>query len=109
DLDFSTFERRTVNSERYYALVAEVIAGKSNDEWLRLLDSAEIPCIRLNSTEELYSDPHLCAAGFFHEHQGRAGETLVLPRFPVEFSKSPARMPGDAPRLSEHAREVLHG
>lgn len=109
DPDFATFEQRTVNSERYYALVAEVIAGKSNEDWLGLLGSAEIPCSRLNSTEELYSDPHLRATGFFQERQGRSGETIVLPGFPVAFSGSPARSPGEAPRLSEHARDVLRG
>jgi len=107
DPRFATFEQRTIHSEQYYALVADVLTGRTNDEWLRLLNQAEIPCIRLNTTEDLYSDPHLKRTSFFQELRDRSGETLVLPRFPVAFARSPALPPGSAPLLSEHADELL--
>ena len=107
DPRFAKFEMRTVNSEAYYALLGNALATKTNEEWLGLLNQAEIPCIRLNTTQELYSDPHLNQSRFFETIESRHGGEIVLPRFPIEFSKSPALPPGDAPTLSENADELL--
>jgi len=106
DPKFQSFEQRTVHSEEYYQLLGEILLTRPTNEWLRLLGEAEIPCIRLNTTTELYSDPHLNDVGFFVTRQDADGP-VVLPRFPIRFAKSPAQPPGSAPQLSEQASEIL--
>lgn len=106
DPRFASFEMRTHNSEAYYQLLESVIATRSSAEWEELLGAAEIPCSALNSTMSLYEDPHLADVGFFRETADQSGP-LMLPAFPIAFSRTPARSPANAPRLGENAEQVL--
>jgi crotonobetainyl-CoA:carnitine CoA-transferase CaiB-like acyl-CoA transferase len=106
DPRFCSFEGRTQNSEAYYQLLGDIIATRSCAEWESLLDEAEIPCAPLNSTASLYHDPHLAGVDFFREIADPSG-TLMLPSFPITFSRTPARLPATAPRLGEQGEKIL--
>jgi crotonobetainyl-CoA:carnitine CoA-transferase CaiB-like acyl-CoA transferase len=61
----------------------------------------------VNTLEDLATDPHLQATGFWqfvdHPTEGR----LRMPSFPVNFSATPASIDRHAPRLGEHTEELL--
>lgn len=90
-----------------YGMIAEVMPQRPTAEWLRLLDEADIPAMPVNTLEDLLTDPHLTATGFFvesdHPSEGRIRTTAP----PVRFATSPASLRRPAPRLGEHTREVL--
>jgi crotonobetainyl-CoA:carnitine CoA-transferase CaiB-like acyl-CoA transferase len=48
DPRFSTYAARTENTGALYALIEDVTATRSTDEWLELLDKANIPAMRYN-------------------------------------------------------------
>src|SRR5690606_1979274 len=107
DERFASQAARSANMADFCAMVAEIIAERTSEEWLELLDQAEIPCARLNSMADLYTDPHLSDVGFFRHlddpHDGR----LRLPFPPVRFSQTPADFKRAGPMLGEHTAEVL--
>lgn len=107
DERFSTFGARSANTDAYYALIAEAIATRTTVAWLTLLVEAGIPVARVNSTEDLFADPHLADVGFFvSQHDPRDGP-VRMPSFPVGFSRTPARASAPGPALGEHTVEIL--
>lgn len=107
DPRFRTLADRVRNIDATYAETAKIMATRTTREWLDLFARTRVPTIVVNTLEDLASDPHLEAVGFWqsvdHPTEGR----LKLPAFPVNFSATPASIERHAPRLGEHTREVL--
>lgn len=107
DPRFRTLADRVRHIDATYAETAKIMATRTTQEWLDLFGKTSVPTIVVNSLEELASDPHLEAVGFWksvdHPTEGR----LRLPAFPVNFGATPAGIGRHAPRLGEHTREVL--
>ncbi|GMU68055.1 MAG: CoA transferase [Steroidobacteraceae bacterium] len=107
DPRFRTLADRVRHIDATYAETAKIMATRTTQEWLDLFGKTSVPTIVVNSLEELASDPHLEAVGFWksvdHPTEGR----LRLPAFPVNFGATPAGIERHAPRLGEHTREVL--
>jgi crotonobetainyl-CoA:carnitine CoA-transferase CaiB-like acyl-CoA transferase len=79
----------------------------STANWLERLNAADIPCMRLNTLESLFTDPQLQATGFFemveHPSEGRVRQMRV----PASSSEPGRSQVLPAPRLGQHSREVL--
>jgi crotonobetainyl-CoA:carnitine CoA-transferase CaiB-like acyl-CoA transferase len=108
DPRFRTMGDRTRNIDDTYDVTARIIATRSTQEWLDLFAPTSVPVNRVNTLEDLATDPHLEATGFWqtveHPTEGRLRTTA----FPVNFSATPADVTRrHAPRLGEHTREVL--
>ncbi|ASR51758.1 CaiB/BaiF CoA transferase family protein [Blastomonas fulva] len=89
DPRFSTYEERTRHTGDLYAIIEEVAATKTTDEWVELLDKEDIPAMRFNRIEDVPSDPHLAATGFFMDaHAPHIGDYRTL-RHPIAFAGSP--------------------
>ena len=69
DPRFSTYAARTANINALYELVAEVAATKTTDEWLKLLEEADIPSMKCNTILDVINEPHLRGTGFIHERE----------------------------------------
>lgn len=109
DPRFSTFSARTDNAAAYYEELGRILLGKPTREWVELLERVEVPCIIVNRTRDLYSDPHLNDVGFFSAVRDQWGEALTLPRFPITFHGTPARRPEPGPRLGADTADILMG
>ena len=107
DERFSNIAARTRNVNVYYAFLEEELSKRPAEEWVELLEKAEIPVQKIISTDELLHDPHLADVGFFQEvDQPREGK-LRVPTFPVQFSETPARLCAGVPRLGEDTVQLL--
>lgn len=107
DERFSTYKARTANINALYELVAEVALTKTTDEWLKLLEAADIPSMKCNGILDALNDPHLRATGFVHERQHPAGFPYMAMEHPVNFTGTPADIRHEPPTLGEHTVEVL--
>ena len=109
DPRFSTYAARTQNINALYQLVGEVAATKTTDEWLKLLEEADIPSARCAKITEVIQDPHLRATGFVHErpHPAFGGAPYVAMEHPVKYSGTPADIRIEPPLLGQHTREIL--
>ncbi len=107
DPRFATLPQRTGNTDALYAIVAEEAAKKTTDEWLRLFGEAEIPASPVVTLDGLQQHPHLESVGFFESRDHPSEGAYLSMRFPVAYSATPCTVRRDAPRLGEHAAEVL--
>jgi crotonobetainyl-CoA:carnitine CoA-transferase CaiB-like acyl-CoA transferase len=104
---FKDISARTRNIDFVYKTVEEIIATKTTAEWLEIFEEGEIPCMPLNTPDDLLRDPHLQQVGFFRNvNHPTEGEIKDI-RFPVTFSATPVNTRCYAPRLGEHSREIL--
>ena len=107
DERFRTLADRVRNIDLTNRTTAEIMATRTTADWLSVLENSGIPHIVVNTLEDLATDPHLQATGFWqfvdHPTEGR----LRMPSFPVNFSATPASIDRHAPRLGEHTEELL--
>lgn len=104
---FATLAARIANIDEVYATVAELMPARTTAAWLADLQAAEIPAARVNRLEDLLSDPHLEAVGFWqqvdHPSAGRIRQSAV----PWTFTGSPPELRLTAPAIGEHTVALL--
>jgi crotonobetainyl-CoA:carnitine CoA-transferase CaiB-like acyl-CoA transferase len=99
---FFNQETRAVNSQAVGSFLESHLLERSTAEWMDLLSAEDIPVCAVNSIDDLYDDPHLAAVGLFSEVEHPTEGSLMMARFPVRFSRSPATIRRPAPNLGEH-------
>ena len=107
DERFRTLSDRVRNIDATNETTAMIMATRTTAEWLEVLASSGIPHIVVNTLEDLASDPHLEATGFWQSYDHPTEGRLRMPSFPVNFGATPASIRRHAPRLGEHTLEVL--
>ena len=107
DARFRTLPDRSRNLDAWNAAVAEVIATRTTAEWLEVLSAAGVPAMKVNTTDELFSDPHLQDVGFFRTLEHPIDGTLRLPGFPVQFYQTPAGFDSSARQQGADTIDVL--
>jgi len=107
DPRFKDQEARTQYAQEMGQFLSEQLPARTNAEWLELLHKIDIPACPVNSVDDLLSDPHLTAVGFFEEQTHPTEGTLNVARYPVRFGNSPADVRRLAPNLGEHNAQFL--
>ena len=103
---YATLAARSTNLPEFYALLDSEFVRRPAQEWISLLDDAEIPVAPLNAIDDMMSDPHLDEVGFWQSLASGDGD-LRFPGIPVTFSKTPGAITAGAPTLGEHTGEIL--
>jgi len=85
----------------YYAMLREAARAHTTEEWMRLGAEHHVPVMRANTLDEVLDDPHLKAVGFFELREHRTEGTWRAMKPPVKFSKTPAAIRRDPPRVGE--------
>lgn len=107
DPRFSTYSARTENITDLYAIIGEVALLNTTDDWLTLLDEANIPAMRYNTMSDVLADPHLNAVEFFQTREHPDAGAYRTMKHPVEFSATPTDIALDPPRLGADTETVL--
>ncbi len=107
DPRFATQETRTQFAPEVGQYLASHLPTRTNAEWLDLLHSIDIPACPVNAIEDLLTNPHLQAVGFFEEQEHPTEGRVNVARYPVRFAASPADIRHLAPNLGEHNEEFL--
>lgn len=90
----------TVRAQHFDALyqdLAYIVTTRTTQEWLELLEHADIPHSRVNSLEDLFEDPHLKDTGFFQRRDHPSEGPIMVPSIPVRFSRTPGSIHTLAP------------
>lgn len=103
--EFDTLQKRAGQIDRIYALLGQTFATRTTQEWLDFLSGLQIPCAPIQSTDDLFDDPHLAAIGFFETVESDAGP-IRYPGVPTWFSRTPGRVSGPTPHLDEQGEEL---
>lgn len=109
DPRFGSLRQRSLNVDAWCNAVAEQIAQRETAQWLQELPAIGVPAMALNSTDDLFNDPHLKDVGFFAEVQDAEDGPLRMPRPPVVFHRTPSTLHPGGPRLGQDTEQVLAG
>ncbi len=107
DPRFATMQGRTTHVDALYESVTVGMTARTTDEWIALLQPADIPCGRAGTLADLFDNEYLKETNFFervdHPVEGEALMTAV----PARFSASPPNTTRLWPTLGQHNREIL--
>jgi len=107
DPRFVTLGARIENIDLVYSETAALVAERTTGEWFALLGNTRVPIMKVNSLEDLITDEHLVATGFWKDVDHPTEGRLRLPGIPVTFSQTPGDIRRPPPRLGEHRAEIL--
>ena len=107
DPKFATITSRTENVDELYGMLADVLPSRTTVQWLDALGGAGIPAQPVLTTDGLFADPHAQAVGLFEPLTHPSEGDLILPRLPILFGGAASAPVRGAPRLGEHAAEIL--
>jgi formyl-CoA transferase len=108
--DDSRFEKnsnRVENRSLLIGLLAEIFLSRSTDEWLKLLNSAEVPCAPVQTVDQVFEAPQVLHREMLVQVEHPTAGTVRMTGIPVKFSLTPASVRLPPPLLGQHNEEVL--
>ena len=107
DPRFVTIGERLDHVDALYGESGKELVKKASAEWLDLLRRAEIPSGPVNTLEDLYTDPHLAATGFFRPFEHPTEGAMEIPDTAFRFDRAPLPVRLGQPHLGEHTEALL--
>ncbi|WP_038203008.1 CaiB/BaiF CoA-transferase family protein [Xenophilus azovorans] len=107
DSRFSISAQRSRNREVLVPLIAEAMLARTMQEWVPLLEAANVPCGPINDLEAVFEDPQVRHRGLKLSLPHGAGVQAPGVANPIRYSGTPIVYGQAAPRLGEHTDEVL--
>ena len=101
---FNRIEKReTINN-----LLENAFLTRKLDNWMAILNEADIPCGPVYTIEESYSDPQIIHRNSVFEINHSSEGKIKFRGFPVIFSESITKKNTLPPDLGMHTSEILH-
>lgn len=98
---------RSKRFQELYALIDKAMPERTTDEWVQALIEADIMFGKVNTPEDLLTDPHLAKLDMFPVVDHPTEGPVRLIGFPIEFTETPNTLRHLPPNLGQHSREVL--
>lgn len=110
DPRYSTNANRVAHAPEVIALIQAWVDGiADDDEVLRLLEEAHVPCAPILTMKEMVEHPHMQERGTVREVQDPKLGTATVPGMPLRFSGFPHNVPMEASALGADNAAVLSG
>jgi crotonobetainyl-CoA:carnitine CoA-transferase CaiB-like acyl-CoA transferase len=106
DERFATPKARRRNSAELCALLDEIFATRTRDEWGVAFDREDLWWAPVQSLDEVVDDPQVRASGAFVEVPDD-GSSATMVATPVDFAGTPWAPRAMPPELGQHTDEVL--
>jgi len=107
DPKYATIAARNGNRDELIPQLAALIRGRSSDEWIALLEQAQVPCGPINTIDRVFADPQIAARGMKLDLPHPRAGTLPSIANPIRFSATPIEYTHAPPVLGQHTDEVL--
>jgi formyl-CoA transferase len=107
DPRFEKNSNRVENRSLLIGLLGEIFLGRSTDEWLKLLNSAEVPCAPVQTVDQVFKAPQVLHREMLVQVEHPRAGTVRMAGIPVKFSVTPASVRLPPPLLGQHTEEVL--
>jgi crotonobetainyl-CoA:carnitine CoA-transferase CaiB-like acyl-CoA transferase len=106
DPRFITNPQRVTNRQALIAILEEIFATKSVEEWLRLCEKATVPAARINSIEQVFQDEQVIARNL--QASIKLGdEEITMLNSPILIGAERPEIRYAPPQLGEHTEQVL--
>jgi crotonobetainyl-CoA:carnitine CoA-transferase CaiB-like acyl-CoA transferase len=107
DERFATNPQRVRHRELLVALIREATLTRSTDEWVSMMEAANVPCGPINTLDRVFANPQVLARGLRIEMPHAAAPAVPLVGNPIRLSESPVVYRRAPPALGQHTAEVL--
>ncbi len=107
DARFATNPARVDNRIELLAIIEPLFKARPSGYWIKLFDTAGIPCGPIYTVDQVVTDPQVLARDMVTQVTHPAYGTINMLGFPIKFSKTPACSPSAPPTMGEHTEEVL--
>ncbi|MCC6887803.1 MAG: CoA transferase [Hyphomicrobiales bacterium] len=107
DPRFCDRRSRIANYDILTEELAAIFRTGARSDWLRRLDSEDVPACAINNLEELFDDPQVAAMEMVVPVPHPKLGSIKLIRNGVRLSETPTRIHSKAPDLGEHNGELL--
>ena len=87
--------------------IADIVATKTSDEWLRVFAELDVPVNRVATVEETVEDEQILLNEMAAAPPRGESAVPLLVNHPVKVSSAPPVTPKRAPALGEHSAEIL--
>jgi CoA:oxalate CoA-transferase len=104
---FASNAARVQNRDALRAPIEAVTREATVDSWIDRLNAAGVPCGRVMTLPEVFSDPQVLAQDMVIEAEQPGHGRVRMTGFPVKLSETPPTLRRPAPALGEHTAEVL--
>jgi len=85
----------------------KVFLGKPREEWLKIIQEADVPIAPIKGPEEIEKDPHVLFRKMIYEISTSSGEKIKQVGFPMKLADMPDPLRTPPPKLGEHTEEIL--
>jgi len=109
DMIKRTNEEREQDREREAALLSDLLAARTADEWEGFLQARHVPAARVRTMAEALADPQLATRGVIHRHNGAGGIEggFGVPLSAFTFAHGGPRIDSPPPLLGQHNDEIF--
>ena len=104
---FATNSDRMTNLSTLVDTLTQVLKTRATEEWLQLLEKAEVPAGPVLTLDQVYQHPQVRARNMDIEIEHPLGGRIHAIGFPVKYSGTPGRICRPAPMLGQHTFQVL--
>src|SRR6201997_5758929 len=107
DARFNTPGGRSVNATERILLMAEIIKERPTADWLRRLDTNDVPSAPVLRRNEVIANEQVLARELIAEFDHPDIGLVRQPQPAARFDRTPAAIRGPAPRIGEHSAIIL--
>jgi succinate---hydroxymethylglutarate CoA-transferase len=105
DSRFDTYFNRAANQVELEAILEDALGARTTDEWLAVMEPADIFAARVNTLREAVADPQVVAtSGVMTVDSPDGPLRLVAP--PARFERTPVEVHTAPPRHGEHTEAI---
>ncbi|WP_020400915.1 CaiB/BaiF CoA transferase family protein [Kordiimonas gwangyangensis] len=107
DARFSTNPNRVAHRAELVPIVAGIIAGRTTDEWVAVLEEANVPGGPINTIDRVFANEQVQARGIELALTAKDGSKMPSVASPIRYSKSTIEFEKAPPYLGQDTDEVL--
>ena len=107
DPRFATNPLRVQQRDVLVPLLEQMVALRTRDEWIAMLEAVGVPCGPINDIGEVFANPQVQARGIAMDMPHPSAGKVTLVRSPLRLSATPAATDLPPPLLGQHTDEVL--
>jgi crotonobetainyl-CoA:carnitine CoA-transferase CaiB-like acyl-CoA transferase len=107
DPKYSDIVARAENREKLIQILNDIFMQKDRAEWEELLKENNCIFGRIETPEEVISDPQAIINGFFSEVDHPEAGTVKYLNTPIKFKQNPAEIRSASPEMGQNTEELL--
>jgi len=104
---FATLRARATNMQALLELLEEPLSRWTTAALCAELDPRDVPVARVNSLDEIHTDPQIVEQGVLREVEHPVAGPMRLADTPFRFEQQRELPARHAPQLGQHSREIL--